>query len=153
MKTSPNKHPVLTKRRAQSADFDVRCPDKGDDCGKRPPKSKSGPLAPVTPITASKKSRPSLITHTKDDCLDRVEALIAKNEATPGFFAEVVTDLSLVQDKDERWFMQVKKSKIENGFLRAVWCKTNSLTLVAGGKECPVHVHSIKDYGDQSNFI
>ena len=148
LKVSPNKRPALTKRRASSADWDVRCPDKmgANLSGGRPP------LPPKetgsTPAT-SKKKKPSLITHSDDDRIRRVNALIAKNEATPGFFIEAIPSKDCPND---RWFMQVTSATITNQTLTGIWCHTNSLTLETSVEDT-IHLGAVKDYGENTMFF
>lgn len=91
LKVSPTKRPQLTKRRADSADWDNPCPTRvgsslSGTSGKPPlpPPSKRA-NSTDSPATA-KKPKKYLTTHNDADRVFRVNSLIAKNEATPGFF-------------------------------------------------------------------
>ena len=149
LKVSPTKRPALTKRRANSEDWDVPCPDKmGANLSSGRP-----PLPPKetgsTPATAKKK-KPSLITHSDDDRKRRVNALIAKNEATPGFFIEA---FQTSKDRpNDRWFMQVTSAAITNKILTGIWCKANCLTLESSVEDT-LHLGSVKDYGENAMFL
>ncbi len=147
LKISPTKLPTVTQRRAKSADFEVPCPDRrGDDLSggqKRPPLPSN-----ETPAT-SKKKKPSLITHSDEDSIRRVNALIAKNEATPGFFIQAFPSKDRPND---RWFMQVTSATITNQTLSGIWCKTNSLTLEDSAVDT-LHLGAVKDYGEKAMFL
>lgn len=53
-----------------------------------------------------------LITHSEDDRVRRVTALIHENKATPGLFVEVFPEADEVAHPDDRWFMQVTSPTI-----------------------------------------
>ena len=100
LKVSPTKRPHFTKRRADSADWDTpcTCPTKvssslSEKSGKPPlpPSKRDGGTSTASPATV-KKPKKSLITHNDADRVRRVNALylITKNEATPGYFLEVI---------------------------------------------------------------
>ena len=157
LKVSPTKRPQLTKRRADSADWDTPCPTKVSSSlsgrsGKPPlPPSKRGAGNSTASPATVKKPKKSLITHNDADRVRRVNALIAKNEATPGFFLEVVPDESEIETADERWFMQVTKRKISDGHVVGTWCQANSL--ISAGTEQRLLLSNVKDYGPSSTFM
>jgi hypothetical protein len=101
-----------------------------------------------TPATAKKKKL-SLITHSDDGSICRVNALIAKNEATPGFFIEAFPSKKCPND---RWFMQVTSATITNQTLTGIWCKANCLTLESSVEDT-IHLGSVKDYGENTMFF
>ena len=156
-KVSPTKRPVLANRRSSSEDFDSLCPDKADTSAKLPqPAKRSGSGKPPLPSSTVKKQKPSLIAHAYNDRVRRVSALIEKNEATVGLFVEVFPKEEDVEHPEDRWFMQVTSSTItgtgQNSALRGKWCKTNSLILDGGAKDCSMRLSHVKDYGDKSMF-
>ncbi len=105
LKVSPTKRPQSTKRRAESADWDTPCPTKVSSSlsgrsGKPPlPPSKRGAGNSTASPATVKKPKKSWITHNDADRVRRVNALIAKNEVTPGFFLEVVPDELQIESK------------------------------------------------------
>lgn len=143
-KVSPVKHPVFTKQREKSTDFEVACPDRGDASRKRvravPAEATKAAKKPVT-------CQPILKVHTDADRISRVNALVAKNQATAGFFIEAFTK----KPETERWFMEVTESKIINGKVRGTWCEANSLTPESKTVQ-EVLLGHVKDYGERSVF-
>ena len=87
--------------------------------------------------------------HSDADRIARVNALVANNIATAGYFIEIFPEECNVQD---RWFMEVTTTKIVNGKLRGIWCKANSLTAESKTVQGCALGH-VKDYGDRSTFI
>ena len=138
------------------ADWDNPCPTRvgsslSGTSGKPPlpPPSKRA-NSTDSPATA-KKPKKSLTTHNDADRVRRVNALIAKNEATPGFFLEVIPDRLQTQTADERWFMQVTERKITDGHVLGTWCQANSL--ISAGTEQRILLSNVKDYGLSSTFM
>ena len=76
-----------------------------------------------------------------------MNALVAENKATAGFFIEAFTE----PPETERWFMEVTQSKIINGKVRGTWCKENSLTPESKTVQ-DVLLEHVKDYGERSIF-
>ena len=157
LKVSPTKRPQLTKRRAQSEDWEKPCPTRvgsslSGTSGKPPlpPSKRCGGNSTASPTTV-KKPKKSLITHNDADRVFRVNALIANNEATPGFFLEVIPDEEQTQTADERWFMQVTERKITDGHVLGTWCQANSL--ISAGTEQRIRLSNVKDYGPSSTFM
>ena len=142
-KVSPVKHPVLTKKREKSEDFEAACPDRGDASKKRT-------RADCPPKAAKKTSL--LKSHSDNDRIARVNALVATNKATVGFFAEAFPDRAHVKHPDERWFMQVTRAKITDTALRGKWCLVNSLDL-SDDPECTLLLNLVKDYAERSVFV
>ena len=142
-KVSPVKHPVLTKPREKSEDFEAACPDRGDASKKRT-------RADCPPKAAKKTSL--LKSHTDNVRIARVNALVATNKATVGFFAEAFPDRAHVKHPDERWFMQVTRAKITDTALRGKWCLVNSLDL-SDDPECTLLLNLVKDYAERSVFV
>ena len=142
-KVSPVKHPVLTKPREKSEDFEAACPDRGDASKKRT-------RADCPPKAAKKTSL--LKSHSDNDRIARVNALVATNKATVGFFAEAFPDRAHVKNPDERWFMQVTRAKITDTALRGKWCLVNSLDL-SDDPECTLLLNLVKDYAERSVFV
>ncbi len=89
------------------------------------------------------------MTHSDDDSICRVNALVAKNEATPGFFIEAFPSEDCPND---RWFMQVTSATITNKMLTGIWCKANCLTLETSVEDT-IHLGSVKDYGENDMFL
>jgi len=149
-KVSPVKHPVFTRPRERSEDFDEKCPDRGDT-GRAGASRKRVHPEPAEATKAAKKTvtvQPILNVHSDADRIARVNALVAKNQATAGFFIEVFTEVT----EADRWFMEVTQSKIINGKVRGTWCTANSLT--AENKTVQdVPLGHVKDYGDRFTFI
>ena len=106
----------------------------------------AGTAQPLRPLSRNQK-----ITHNDADRVFRVNALIAKNEATPGFFLEVIPDEEQTQTADERWFMQVTERKITDGHVLGTWCQANSL--ISAGTEQRIRLSNVKDYGPPSTFM
>ena len=157
LKVSPTKRPKLTGRRAASEDWEKSCPTRvgsslSGTSGKPPlpPSKRAGANSQASPTTV-KKPKKSLITHNDADRVRRVNALIAKNEATPGFFLEVIPDEEQTQTADERWFMQVTERKITDGHVLGTWCQANSL--ISAGTEQHILLSNVKDYGPSSTFM
>ena len=142
-KVSPVKHPVLTKPREKSEDFDAACPDRGDASKKR--------TRANSPPKAAKKTS-LLKSHSDNDRIARVNALVATNKATVGFFAEAFPDPAHVKHPDERWFMQVTRAKITDTALQGKWCLVNSLDL-SDDPECTLLLNLVKDYAERSVFV
>ncbi len=143
-KVSPVKHPVLTKPREKSEDFEAACPDRGDASRKRIR------AEPAEATKAAKKSvtcQPILKVHADADRIARVNALVDQNKATVGFFIEAFPK----PPETERWFMDITQSKIVNGKVRGTWCKANSLTPESKTVQ-DVLLENVKDYGDRSLF-
>ncbi len=143
-KVSPVKHPVLTKQREKSEDFEAACPDRGDASKKRIR------AEPAEATKATKKPftcQPILKVHADADRIARVNALVAENKATAGFFIEAFTE----PPETERWFMEVTQSKIVNGKVRGTWCEANSLTPESKTVQ-DVLLEHVKDYGERSIF-
>jgi translation initiation factor 2 beta subunit (eIF-2beta)/eIF-5 len=144
-KNSPNQHPVCTGRRRAVEDFDRRCPERADASRKR--------TRAVSPSKSAKKGKPSLLkSHTDKDRVARVNALIANPKATVGFFAEAFPDQAEVKHPDERWFMQVTRTKITDNALQGKWCLVNSLDL-SDDPECALQLNLVKDYAERSVFV
>ncbi len=155
LKVSPTKRPQLTKRRAQSEDWEKPCPTRmgsslSGTSGKPPLPPSKRTNSTDSPATA-KKPKKSLITHNDADRVRRVNALIAKNEATPGFFLEVIPDRLQTQTADERWFMQVTERKITDGHVIGTWCHANCL--ISAGTDQRLLLSNVKDYGPSSTFM
>ena len=157
LKVSPTKRPKLTSRRAESADWDTRCPTRvgsalSGTSGKPPlpPSKRCGGNSTASPATV-KKPKKSLITHNDADRVFRVNALIAKNEATPGFVLEVIPDEKQTQTADERWFMRVTERNITDGQVCGTWCQANSL--ISAGTDQRLLLSNVKDYGPSSTFM
>jgi hypothetical protein len=146
-KVSPIKHPVFTKPREKSEDFEAACPDRGDASKKR---TRAEPPEPAEATEAAKKPftcQPILKVHADADRIARVNALVDENKSTAGFFIEAFTE----PPETERWFMEVTHSKIINGKVRGIWCKANSLT-PESKKVQDVLLEHVKDYGERSIF-
>ena len=93
-----------------------------------------------------------LKSHTDNDRVSRVNALIANNKATVGFFAEAFPDPAEVKHPDERWFMQVTRTKITDNALQGKLCLVNSLDL-SDDPECTLQLNLVKDYAERSVFV
>ncbi len=145
-KVSPVKHPVFARRREATEDFDKRCPERAEDASKKRIRAEPAPQSSVS------KKLCVLKKHSDADRIGRVNALIAKNVATVGFFVEMFPDPDIVEHPDERWFMQVTNAKISNGEVRAKWCQADSLT-VTETAECRVQMATFKDYAERSKFV
>ena len=155
LKVSPTKRPQLTKRRAQSEDWEKPCPTRmgsslSGPSGKPPLPPSKRTNSTDSPATA-KKPKKSLSTHNDADRVRRVNALIAKNEATPGFFLEVIPDEKQIETADERWFMQVTERKITDGHVIGTWCQANCL--ISAGTDQRLLLSNVKDYGPSSTFM
>ena len=153
-KVSPVKHPVLTKRRAPSADFDQRCPDRLDAhliTGAGP--KKRG--ATVDNPTVAKKPM-VLRDHSDTDRCDRVNKLVEADKATAGWFVEVFPEDDEKLAPEDRWFAEVTENKLvsssEGKACRAMWCKVNTLAREIPIQNTEILLHHLKDYGTKSMF-
>ncbi len=99
------------------------------------------------PPALIQQRRGMLLSHTDEDRIRRVNALIDAGEATAGYFVEVFTSI------EERWFMQVTGTEITNQNLRARYCKANSLNRDPTQQESDCPLGNVKDYGDRGIFI
>ena len=156
-KTSPVKHPVLTKRRESSKDFDLACPTRCPEKGKPEKRQRSEADADDTLMKTVAKKGMVLKEHTEDDRCARVNALISASKATIGFFLEIFPSEDQVDDAGERWFAEVTESKIygvcPSRSVKAKWCKTNTLSPEVPYNSTPILLKNVKDYGPKGNFI
>jgi hypothetical protein len=143
-KVSPVKHPVFTKRREKSEDFEAVCPDRGDASKKR---VRAVPTDATEAVKRPVTCQPNLKVHADADRIARVNDLVAENKATAGFFIEAFPETPAT----ERWFMEVTQSKIINGKVRGIWCKANSLTPESKTVQDVLLGH-VKDYEERSMF-
>ena len=153
-KTSPIKHPVFTKKRAASADFDQRCPDRVDDhpvTGARPGKR----VATVDIPTVAKKPM-VLREHSDKDRCDRVNKLVEADKATVGWFVEIFPADDQKLAPEDRWFAEVTQTKLvslcEGKACRVMWCKVNTMTREIPIQNTQILLHHLKDYGPKSTF-